>query len=351
MIRMFGQSFNDDWFNEIKKVMKSGVFTNGPNSKEFEEKFAEYVGSNYAISVNSGTSALHLSLLANGIGNGDEVITSPYSFIATVNAIRMTGAKPVFVDIKDDFNINETKIEEKIGPKTKAVLPVHLFGKPCNLNRISDICNENELALIQDSCQALGAKYDGTRIGGIGTNAFSFYPTKAINTMEGGMITTNSEEIYLTCQNLKNHGNGGFGFNYRMNEVSAKMGLLQLPYLDNWNNKRIENANKFNRIKHEGFIKPNLLPSETEIENIKHVYHQYTLRVMDYFHLTRDEVIEKLKKAGIESRVYYEKPLSKRINDRTEIAFRLSNEALSIPVHPNLTNEEIEKIIETLNGI
>ena len=348
MIKMFEPIFKENWFNEIKKVMKSGVFTNGPNSRKFEEKFADYIGSDYAISVNSGTSALHLALLANGIGKGDEVITSPYSFIATVNAIKMTGAKPVFVDIKDDFNINETLIEDKISNQTEAVLPVHLFGKPVELDRITDICNENELVLIQDSCQALGAKYGGIRIGGVGTNAFSFYPTKAINTMEGGMITTDSEEIYKKCQGLKNHGNGGFGFNYRMNEVSATMGLLQLPYLDCWNNKRIENASKFNRIKHNGFIKPNLLPIET---HIKHVYHQYTLRIMDYFHLNRDGVFQKLKKAGIETRVYYEKPLSKRITNRTEIAFRLSNEALSIPVHPNLKKEEIEKIIDVLNNV
>lgn len=345
MIKMFEPMFEESWFAEIKKVINSGVYTNGPNAKEFEKEFANYIGCNYAITVNSGTSALHLSLLANGIGPGDEVITTPFTFIASINAIKMTGATPVFVDIKDDFLINETKIEDKITSKTKAVLPVHLFGLPCEMDRIVNICNENELALIEDSAQSIGGEYKGTKTGNFGTSAFSFYPTKAINTFEGGMITTNSKGIYLECQKLKNHGNGSFGFNYRMNEISAKIGLLQLPYLDGWNNKRIEIANKFRKIKKE-FIKP-LLPLDN---HLKHVYHQYTLKIPDYFK-SRDEVIDILKINGIESRVYYEKPLSKRILDNTEIATRLSKEALSIPVHPNLKKEDINKIINTLNGI
>jgi len=340
MIKMFEPVFLDSWFDELKKVIKSGVYTNGPISEAFEDKFAEYIGSEFAVSVNSGTAALHLSLLANGIGAGDEVITSSYSFQATANAIKMTGAEPVFVDIKDDYNINETLIEDKITNSTEAILPVHLFGRPCNMDRIKSICNDNELVLIEDSCQSLGGEYKGIKTGNFGTGAFSFYPTKAINTMEGGMITTNSKSVYDKCQSMKNHGNGSFGFNYRMNEISANMGLFQLPDLDNWNNKRIKNANKFDKI--NKFIKPNLLPLEKDY--LKHVYHQYTLTVPSYFNLTRNEIMEKLKENGIESRVYYEKPLSKRINDRTEMAFKMANNSFSIPIHPNLKENEINKI-------
>jgi len=346
MIKMFNPVFLDSWFDELKKVIKSGVYTNGPISEAFEDKFADYIGSKFAVSVNSGTAALHLSLLANGIGKGDEVITSPFTFVATINAIKMTGAEPVFVDIKDDFLINETLIEDKINYRTKAILPVHLFGKPVCLDKLNNICNENELILIQDSCQALGAEYNKKKIGSSGTNAFSFYPTKAINTFEGGMITTDSEKVYKKCQSLKNHGNDSFGFNYRMNEISAKLGLLQLPYLDKWNNKRIETANKFDKIKK--FIKPNLLPTELE-SGTKHVYHQYNLIIPTYLDISRQEVINKLCGEGIESRIYYKKPLSKRLLDKTEMAFRLANNSFSIPVHPNLSNEDINKIIECLN--
>ncbi len=195
--------------NEIKAigdVLKSGRLTQGPIVEEFEEAFALFIGTEYAIAVNSGTAALHVALLAAGVGEGDEVITTPFSFIATGNSILFCGARPVFVDIDENtFNINPNIIEQKITPRTKALLVVHLFGQSCEMDRITQICQRHRLILIEDACQAHGAEYQGRKVGSFGIGCFSFYPTKNMTTGEGGMITTDDKELADKARMIRNH--------------------------------------------------------------------------------------------------------------------------------------------------
>ena len=207
MISISAPALEDDEIEAVKDVLKSGMLAQGPKVKEFEEAFASYIGTKYAIAVNSGTAALHIALLAPGIGKGDEVITTPLSFISTANSVPFCGAKPVFVDIDEDtFNIKPNLIYEKITPRTKALLPVHLYGQPCDMKEIVKICGEHNLALIEDACQAHGAGYAGKKVGSFGIGCFSFYPTKNMTTGEGGMITTNNKDIAEKARMIRNHG-------------------------------------------------------------------------------------------------------------------------------------------------
>ena len=344
----------------VLSVLDSGIITEGKVTREFEKKFAEFVGSKFAVATDSGTSALHISLLCHNIGNGDEVITTPFTFVASVNSIKFVGAKPVFVDIDEDtFNIDPSLIEEKITDKTKAILPVHLYGNPCDVGRINKIAKKHNLVVIEDACQAHGSSIGVHSVGSVNTTCFSFHPTKNMTTAMGGMLTTNDEHIAKLATKLKLCGESDFyyydvlGYNYRMTNVNAAIGLEQLKKLPEFNRKRRENAGYFNEnINVKGIVLPKV------DKNSKHVYHQYTIRVTNNCSKTRDEIIKLLRSNEIFPQVYYPLPIHKQKlyekdydNESYPVTERICNEVLSLPVHPSLTQEDLSKIVDVLNGI
>jgi dTDP-4-amino-4,6-dideoxygalactose transaminase len=354
MIKIASPSIGRDEIKAVVEVLKSGMLAQGQKVKEFEEKVAEYVGVKYAIATSSGTTALHTALLAAGIKPGHEVITAPFTFIATANSILYCGAKPVFVDVDEKtFNIDPEKIEEKITEKTKAILPVHLYGQPADMEKILKICESHNLLLIEDAAQALGAEFKGKKVGSFGDCAiFSFYPTKNITTGEGGMVVTNNENIAEKCRKIRNHGEYRryfvdlVGYNYRMTEIAAAIGLAQFKKLEKFNNKRIRNAKFLTR--HLKDI------DEVEVpfvdKRVKHVFHQYTIKTS-----RRDELREFLEKKGIQSVVYYPLPIHKQkiyqdlgYKNSLPVAEELSKKVLSLPIHPNLKKEDLKLIVESI---
>lgn len=346
----------------VAEVLKSGNLAQGRKVEEFERKFAEYIDVEHAIAVCNGTAALHLAWLALGIGSGDEIITTPFSFIASSNSILLAGAKPVFVDIElDTYNIDPEGIKEKINEKTKALLPVHLYGHPANMKAICEIAEDWDLYVIEDACQAHGASYNGKKVGSFGDlSAFSFYPTKNITTGEGGMITTSDGEIANKLRLLRNHGSNTrylheiLGFNLRMTDISAAIGIEQLKKLDQFNERRRENAaflsKKLRKI--NGIITPRVK------RRYKHVFHQYTIRVTEEFKMNRDRVALELSKRGIGTGVYYPIPIHKQpfyrklgyncVLPNSELAAR---EVLSLPVHPGVDGKDINYIAISLREI
>ncbi len=337
----------------VLEVLSSGQLAQGPKVAAFEEAFAEYCGVRFAIATSSGTTALHLALLAHGIGPGDEVITTSFSFIATANAVRYAGARPVFVDIEPHtFNLNPAGIEEVITPRTRAIIPVHLFGLPCDMEPILEIADRHGLVVIEDACQAHGAAVNGRRVGSFGTGCFSFYPTKNMTTAEGGMVTTDDEEVAERLRVIRNHGmrqrykHEILGYNYRMTDVHAALGLGQLARLEAFNARRRANARYLNQHL-RGVVTP------WAPEGFYHVFHQYTVRVPDG---KRDWLAERLREQGIGTAVYYPIPIHQQPTFRglenpvglpeTE---RAAREALSLPVHPALGEEELQRIVEAVN--
>lgn len=351
MIPIAKPQLGDEEKKAVAEVCGTAQLTNGPRTREFENAFAKYVGTKHAIATNSGTSALHTVLLAADIGIGNKVITTPFSFVASANAILYCGADPVFVDIDSrTYNINPAEIEKNITDSTKAIMPVHLYGLACDMGPIMDIGEDHNLLVIEDACQAHGAEYKKKRAGSLGDAAcFSFYPTKNMTTGEGGMITTDDSQIADMCRIIINQGqkvryyNDWLGYNYRMTEFSAAIGVEQLKKLDQFNKKRKENAAFYDE-KLEGKFELPFVP-----KGYKHVYHQYTIRTN-----RRDEIISKFEKAGIGYGIYYpllisqQKIYSDSHHGTYEVAERATKEVLSIPVHPALSNEELEKIIQTL---
>lgn len=345
----------------VMDVMNSGMLVQGKKVKKLEELFAKLCGVKYAVAVNSGTSALHVALLAMGIGRGDEVITTPFTFIATSNAICMTGAKPVFVDIDEKtFNIDPSKIEAKISKKTKAILTVDLYGQAASYSEIKRIARKNKLFIIEDAAQAVNARYGEMKTGNVVDIAtFSLYATKNIMSGEGGMVTTNSDEYYNRIKLLRHHGQDGnakyeyksLGYNYRMMDLNASIAIEQVKKINRITKRRREIAQAYDRAFKDidGLIIPYVE------RNNYHVYHQYTLRVTSEFPLKRDELKNYLLSNGIQSEIYYPKPLylfsHLGINHPLEITDKVSKEVLSIPVNSLLTNNEVRKIISTIKKI
>ncbi|KKU75877.1 MAG: hypothetical protein UY01_C0002G0020 [Candidatus Nomurabacteria bacterium GW2011_GWB1_47_6] len=362
MISVSRPSINKKEIALVAKVLKSGKITQGPLVAEFEKKFARKFGARYAVALNSGTAALHAALHAIGVRAGDEVITTPFTFVATANAILMCGAKPVFVDIsEDDFNLDPKLIEKKITPKTKAILPVDLYGLPYDADAISKIAKKNKIKIIEDACQAHGAKFSNKYAGTLGDiGAFSFYATKNMTTGEGGMILTNVKKYAEQTRQFRHHGQVmgkpyeylGIGFNYRMNDLAAALGLEQLKKLDFFNRKRIENAEFFSeQLKNIPGLK---LPKVEK--NKKHVFHQYTVRITKEFKILRNQLKIYLEKKGIASAIYYPMPLhlsphlAKLGYKKGDfpVAERLSKEVLSLPVHPLLTKKDLKQIMSVI---
>lgn len=347
---------NDEEIENVVEVLKSGMIAQGPKVEEFEQKFAEWVGAKYGIATNSGTSALHVALLACGIGEGDEVITTPFTFIATGNAIVYTGATPVFADIDlDTYDIDPDSIEDLITDKTKAILPVQLYGQSADMDKIREIADEYSLKVIEDAAQAHGAMYNDEKVGSMGDMAcFSFYPTKNMTTGEGGMITTDDEELAEKARIFRAHGSSikyqhdEIGYNFRMTDIAAAIGLAQLNNIDEFNDKRIENANYLNEgLKDvEGIITP------YSPENRKHVYHQYTIRVTKG---NRDEWAELISNKGIGTGIHYPIPLYNQpiyeelgFKGNCPVAEEAADNVISLPVHPSLTKEDLDLIIEAV---
>lgn len=339
----------------VLEVLESGMLAQGPRVQAFEEAFAKYCGVKYAVATSSGTTALHVALLAHGIGPEDEVITTPFTFIASANSILYVGARPVLVDIdRVTFNIHPDLLEPAITPHTKAIMPVHLFGLPADMDPILEIAERYGLAVIEDACQAHGAEYRGKRAGSFGTGCFSFYPTKNITTAEGGMITTEDEEIAERCRVIRQHGmrrryyHDELGFNFRMTDVHAAIGLAQLGKLERFNGARIANARYLDE-----HLRGVVIPAVPE--GRRHVFHQYTVRVLDG---RRDAVLDGLRERGIGTGVYYPVPVHQQRFYRDmgydltlPEAERAAREVLSLPIHPGLSAADLETIVEAVNEL
>jgi dTDP-4-amino-4,6-dideoxygalactose transaminase len=344
-------------------VLESGQLAMGQKVAEFEARFAELCGVKHAIATSSGTTALHIALLAHGIGAGDEVITTPFTFIASANSILFTGARPVFVDIlPDTFNIDPDQVEAAVkarraaGARVRGIMPVHLFGQLCDMPALMDIARRYDLVVIEDACQSHGASIDGKKAGAFSTGCFSFYPTKNITTGEGGIVTTDDDGIDHSCRLLRHHGSARtyfhetLGYNFRMTNIHAAIGVAQMGKLARWTEQRIQNAayltERLSKLPH--VVSPVVRPGYV------HVFHQYTIRVRG----NRDQAIEDLKARGIGVGVYYPLPIHKQplylnmgYKDNLPEAERASLEVLSLPVHPALTREDLDTIVEAVASL
>jgi perosamine synthetase len=340
----------------VLEVLESGMLAQGPKVAALEEEFANLCGVKHAIATTSGTTALHAALLAHDIGEGDEVITTPFTFIASANSILFTGAKPVFVDIEEEtFNINTELIEAAITQKTKAILPVHLYGHMCDIEAIMDIAERHGLVVIEDACQAVGATYKGKPSGSFGTGVFSLYATKNVMSGEGGMITTNSDEIAEKCELIRSHGmkvryyHKMLGYNYRMSDLHAAIGLAQMGRNDEFMIKRRENAS---------FLSENIESVITPKVKLgyEHVWHQYTIRVDG--DRDRDAAIKQLNDAGIGTGIFYPVPVHQQeymreiIGDiELPVSEKMAKQVISLPVHPQVSKADLEKIVSEVNKI
>ncbi len=341
----------------VMDVLESGMLVQGSRAAKLEEKFAAICNTQYAIATSSGTTALHVALLAHGIGSGDEVITTPFTFMASVNAILYVGAKPIFVDIEaDTFNINPELIEAAITPKTKAILPVHLYGYPCNMDAIMDIAQKHGLIVIEDACQAVGSKFHEKPVGSFGTGCFSLYATKNIMAGEGGMITTGDETIAKRCRMIRNHGmqrryyHDMLGYNFRLSDLHAAIGLVQIDRLRDFTEVRQTNAFFLNsRLK--SVKTPQVRPG------YEHVWHQYTILVDGG--RDRDGAVKMLNDAGIGTGIFYPVPAYKQAHLVAEgygdlylpVTEGMVKEVISLPVHPQLSQADLQMIVEGVNKL
>ena len=352
MIPIARPQMGEEEKSRVWDAMTSGSLAQGPRVREFEERFAEFIGARHAIATSSGTTALHLALLGHDIGPGDEVITVPFTFIASANSILYTGARPVFVDVDEhDFAMDVGKVEAAITPRTKAIMPVSLYGQPADMPAITAIADRHGLAVVEDACQAHGAGIEQRRSGTWGAGTFSFYPTKNMTTGEGGMLTTDDAELAERVRLLREHGmkvryhHDVVGYNFRMTDIAAAIGLAQLPKLDGYNDRRREIAARYDRDL-RGVVTPTVRPGVT------HVYHQYTIRVQ-----RRDEFAERLKERGVGSAIYYPIPVHRQKpfvalgygDEAYPVTDRLTEEVLSIPVHPSLSDDEVAQVIGAVN--
>lgn len=337
----------------VWSALESGFLAQGTRVHELEERFAEYVGVPHAIATSSGTTALHLALLGYAIGEGDEVITVPFTFIASATSILYTGARPVFVDVRpDDFCMDPSLVEAAITPRTRAIMPVSLYGQPADMPAIAAIAERHGLAVIEDAAQSHGAAIGDRKSGSWGAGVFSFYPTKNMTTGEGGMVTTTDGELADGIRLLREHGmkvryhHDVLGYNFRMSDIHASIGLAQFAKLPGYNARRQEIAARYDA-ELRGVITPAVRPGVT------HVYHQYTIRVN-----RRDEFVERLREQDVGSGVYYPIPVDRQKplvalgygQERFPVTELLTEQVLSIPVHPSLSDAEVSTVIAAVNA-
>jgi len=334
----------------VSSVIDSAQFILGPNVAEFEKEAAAYHGAKFAVGVASGTDALHLALKACGIKEGDEVITTPFTFVATAEVISYIGAKPVFVDIdRETFNIDPEEIRKKISKRTKAIIPVHLFGQAADMDPIMAIAKQHKLKIIEDSCQAIGAKYGGKHVSTIGdAGCLSFFPTKNLGGFgDGGMVITNDENIHDMVKVLRGHGSRTtyhydmVGYNSRLDEIQAAVLRIKLKHLDSWMDARRKNASLYNK------LLPGSVETPKEHDKAKHVYNQYTIKVQD-----RNKLQDFLKTKGVGAMIYY--PLALHLQKVYEnlgykkgslpVCEKIQHEVLSLPIFPELTEGQITEV-------
>lgn len=341
---------------EVVDVLRSGCYILGPHNKALSEDMAKFIGVKHAVTLNSGTDALHLALRALDIGAGDEVITVAFTFVATTEAIGIVGAKPVFVDIDNEtFNLDPKKLENAITPKTKAIIPVHLYGQPCDMKTIMDIAKRYDLFVIEDCCQAIGAEFDGQQVGSFGdVGCFSFFPTKNLGAMgDGGLLTTNSDLINDRVIALRNHGGAvryyheEIGVNSRLDEVQAAILRIKFKHIKEWNKKRRENAYRYNEL----LAGCSDIETPKELDKTYCVYHQYTVKIPN-----RDEVHKMLQESGVGAMLYYPVPLHlQKVHEylgvgegSLPITEDNTKVVISLPMFPELTAEEQKTVANTL---
>lgn len=347
----------------VVRVMRSGMLTHGlgagPVVTQFENNFAKFTGVKYAIAVNTGTAALHAAVLAAGVQQGDEVILPSFTFVATAEAVVMAGGKPVFADIDPEtYNISPTEIEKKITKKTKAIMPVDLYGFSADLKPIREIADAHGLTVVEDAAQAHGATYNG-RPAGIFADAacWSLYASKNMTTGEGGVITTDDAETAETLRLLRNHGEKTkytslmLGYNYRMSEIQAAIGVVQLEKLPGFVARRRENAKRLSKL----LAKTDRLKLPEETDERRHSWYLYTVRLKDAAEAERNKILEELRKKGISAEAYYSTPVhlmpyyrerfGKCSLPETEKA---AKQVFSLPIHPGVTEAQIDYIGETL---
>ncbi|MDG2360543.1 MAG: DegT/DnrJ/EryC1/StrS family aminotransferase [Planctomycetaceae bacterium] len=367
----------EDITSAIEAVARGGRYILGPNVKAFESEIAEFTGCAHAAGVGSGTDALHLALRAIGIGPGDEVITSPFTFIATTEAILMVGATPVFTDIDPrTFNIDASQIEAKITPQTKAILPVHIYGQPCDMDTIMALAGKHNLHVVEDCAQAIGAKWKGKPVGSFGdAGCFSFFPSKNLGAVgDGGMVTSNSAEVYERVEMLRRHGgrvkyhHEEPGLNSRLDELQAAILRVKFGRLNDWNQQRYTNACRYNELL--GLQSGITCPAEISADgyavatspdvpstDLTTVYHQFTVQVDN-----RDQIQQSLTQAGVGSAVYYPVPLHlQKVHQNLgysagsfPVAEQACTSCLSLPMFPHMTDEQIQTsataLIEAVNA-
>jgi UDP-2-acetamido-2-deoxy-ribo-hexuluronate aminotransferase len=360
MVDVVGQykRYQNEFDGAIASVVSSGAYINGPAVKNFEKAMAEYLNVAHAIACASGTDALQIALMAIGVKPGDEIITTPFTFVATTETIALLGAKPVYVDIDPaTFNIDPEKIEERITPRTKAILPVHLFGQPCDISRIKEIADRHHLYLIEDSAQAVGALWKGKKVCGFGDIAsISFYPSKNLGCFgDGGMITAASDELAEIIRSIANHGatktyyHDRLGVNSRLDSVQAAILNVKLNYLDEWNDRRKEVAALYTKL---FSLHAENIQTPAVADNADAIWHQYSIITK----VDRNTLMQSLKEEGIPTAIYYPVPLHMqpayksyggKAGDYPNAEFA-SSHILSLPMHSELTDDEVEFIAENV---
>lgn len=335
----------------VVDVLNSGQYIKGEYLQTFEQEFARFCNTRFAVGVSSGTSAILLSLMALGVSAGDEVIVPSHTFIATASPSIFLGARPIYADIDPEtYTIDPAEIRSKLSPKTKAIIPVHLYGHPCDMDVINKIAKEHGLFVIEDACQAHGATYQGRRSGSLADVAcFSFYPAKNMTVLgDGGMVTTNDEELARKIRMLADHGRREkyvhelLGLNFRMSEIHAAIGVEQLRHVEGWNDRRREIAAKYN-----GLLSDLGLVTPIEKEWARHVYYMYVIRVRE-----RNRLASHLKENGIQTGIHYPVPLHRQPCVQSDVHLPVTEEyvddILSLPMHPQLTNTEVEYVASSV---
>jgi perosamine synthetase len=338
----------------VAEVVSTGQLSAGETVGTFEEQFADFCGTAEAVATANGTAALHTALRALDIGAGDRVLTTPFSFVATANAIRLAGAEPVFADIDyETYNLDPHAVEATVREHDgdiDALLAVHLYGLPAPMAHLADVADTYDMALIEDAAQAHGAKHEDSRVGSIGdVGCFSFYPTKNMTTGEGGIVTTDREDVAQRARQFVDHGRNGegrhevLGHNFRMTDLAAALGVVQLQKLRRFNRARRAHAHRLT----EGLAETSVITPSEPAES-RHVYHQYTVRTPD-----RDAVREALADAGIETGVYYPRPIHQEpaydhVDTSLPVAERAAQEVLSLPVHPRLSTTQVDHVVDTI---